>query len=180
MIRKITHSRLCELLRYEPDTGNLIWLVSPKHDVKAGDIAGGMNDDGYIIVKVDGRSYRAHVLAYFYMRKSWPKYQVDHIDTNRANNRWANLRSATNGQNGANKGLTRANKSGFKGVSFDCIREKHRATIQVDHKKIHLGYFDCPYQASAAFETAAQIHHGAFARITSSPKVDELMLPHQN
>lgn len=175
-MKKLTQSRLKELLSYDPDTGIFTWKISRGGKSHAGDTAGRVNEDGYIIITVDGRHYRGHVLAWLYMTGKMPTRHVDHEDLSRSNNRFGNLRLATNGQNGSNKGMMPSNKCGHKGVCFDPARDKYRATINKDNKQLHLGYFDSLELAGAAYDAAAPIHHGIFARTHSTPRTDESRL----
>jgi hypothetical protein len=90
---------------------------------------------------------------------------VDHINGNTLDNRRENLRSVTHAQNLMNQKLSRANKSGFKGVSMDRSSGKWRAHITKDGIVRQLGYFPTPELAHEAYCTAAAIFHGEFARV---------------
>lgn len=78
---------------------------------------------------------------------------VDHIDQNKTNNVFSNLRLATYSQNGMNRDATKSNKLGMKGVCFDAKVGKYKASIRVNGKHKHLGYFDNPDCAFAARKT---------------------------
>lgn len=106
--------RLKSLLRYEPDTGHFFWIET-RGPAKAGNLAGSPCNKGYIVIGVGGRVYKAHRLAWLYMTGGWPLAQIDHINQQKGDNRWANLREATNQQNCCNR--TRRNKHGYPGVS---------------------------------------------------------------
>jgi hypothetical protein len=88
---------------------------------------------------------------------------IDHRDGNRANNRWSNLRLATQSENSANRHRHINNTSGFKGVSL-CKWGKWRACIEKNGRKIHLGMYDTPQAAHAAYVAAARKLFGEFAR----------------
>jgi len=91
--------------------------------------------------------------------------QVDHIDCDGLNNRRSNLRPATRCENARNQRMFRNNKSGFKGVCYDKRRHKWRAIIGVaGRKRRHLGQFDTPEAAHAAYVAAAKELYGEFAR----------------
>jgi len=89
---------------------------------------------------------------------------VDHINTNKLDNRRENLRIATHKQNCKNKNKYSNNKSGFKGVSFDKQKQKFRARISIDGKYKHLGLFATADGAHECYKQAAIQHNGEFAR----------------
>jgi len=88
---------------------------------------------------------------------------VDHVDGDGLNNRRANLRLCTHVQNQLNKGLSRRNTTGFKGVTRGECSGRWRAVITVNGRQRHLGTFDSPEEASAAYIAAAGELHGEFA-----------------
>ena len=166
----ITHQRLLELLIYDPDTGVFTWLRRPGSDRLtntwnsryAGAVAGWLRE-GYRHIRLDGGSYLAHRLAWLWVHGSWPAALIDHINGDRADNRIANLREATQSQNVQNSRKRRNNTSGYKGVTWHEPLRKWRARISVPSKQIFLGYFTCPDEASRAYEAAARTYHGEFA-----------------
>lgn len=161
----ITQEQLKELLSYDPETGVFVWLVSTSNRVKAGDVAGTFKaDSGYIFISALGHIYRAHRLAWLYMTGEWPPNQIDHINCVRDDNRWSNLREATNAQNQANKGPRCDNSTGFKGVRFDQDRQKFRARVKLNGKEYHLGRFGTAEEAHAAYVAASIELLGEFAR----------------
>ena len=120
---------------------------------------------GYRNIGIDGHVYRAHVLAWFYVKKRWPR-QIDHRNGVRTDNRFANLRLATTAQNQHNSRRQVNNTSGFKGVSYVKARYKWQAQIRVNGISLGLGHFDTPEQAYAAYCAAAMRLHGEFARLS--------------
>ena len=88
---------------------------------------------------------------------------VDHIDGNGLDNRRRNLRAATSSKNQMNRGMDSDNTSGFKGVHR--IRLRWAAQIGADGRKIFLGSFATPQEAARAYDAAAVLHHGEFARL---------------
>jgi len=122
---ELTAERLREVLRYEPETGVFVWRVRAARRIHVGAVAGNISpSSGYRFIGVDCRLYGAHRLAWLYMTGEWPKHQVDHVNMDCADNRWANLRDATCSQNTANSCVRINNKSGFKGVSWDKRRRR--------------------------------------------------------
>jgi hypothetical protein len=92
-------------------------------------------------------------------------YEVDHIDGNGLNNLKSNLRLATSSQNKHNQRVSKANKSGIKGVVFCVHHNRWLARIGINGKNKHLGYFDSKELAAKAREKASYELHGEFARI---------------
>ena len=157
----ITAERLRELLDYDPDTGQLVWLVKRGGTAVAGSVAGGIRLDGYINIYVDGRPYLAHRLAWLHIHGVWPTADIDHVNGDRADNRAVNLREATNATNLHNVVAPQSNNtSGFRGVSWHKGKGSWRAQIRVDGCRLHLGYYPTPEAASAAYMQAKAEHHG--------------------
>jgi hypothetical protein len=90
--------------------------------------------------------------------------QIDHKNRNRLDNRRTNLRICTVSENQMNRGKTKSNTSGFKGVNLEKKRKKkrYRARITADKKVFYLGNFEKPDEAGAAYRKAARQHHGKF------------------
>lgn len=153
---------LRRLLRYDPLSGRFAW-AEPRQGLGLGRAVGHLDRKGYVRIKVDGVAYLAHRLAFLYMAGQWPTEQVDHIDGDRANNRWVNLREATNSQNQCNRPRRRTNKSGFKGVHKR--RYGYRAEIWGNGRLINLGSFASAEAAHRAYVAAAKQYHGEFARV---------------
>ena len=90
------------------------------------------------------------------------KLCVDHIDENKTNNNVVNLRWATSRENTQNRGKQKNNKSGYKSVCYNKPLKKYQATINIDGKKIHLGYFKTVLEASVVYEEKAKELHNEF------------------
>lgn len=133
----LTQERLKELLRYAPDTGAFYWRSGAGNAVKRFDKAGYKNSAGYISIKIDGKLYFAHRLAWLYMAGEWPKNQIDHINRARHDNTFCNLRDVTIRENHHNA----KHNNDYVGVSFHRIKEKWGASIYKDKRLHHLGYF---------------------------------------
>ena len=162
----LTQDRLKELLDYEPSTGVFRWKVSRRGcggKVKPGAPAGHVTGfPGYVHMKVDGLCCKAHRLAFLFMEGYWPKQDVDHINGDKADNRWRNLRECSRSENAANTSAKRFNSSGFKGVSPHGNRWK--AQIRAHGVTRYLGLFATPEEASMVYEKAAKAAYGQFTR----------------
>lgn len=134
----ISVQRIRELLDYEPDTGVLRWKNRGRYT--DGRAAGSPLGDGYIGVRIDGRTYLHHRIAYLHFHGDLPA-AIDHINGFRADNRISNLRPAPKGENSRNMGKSAANKSGFTGVFWIKSRKRWAARITVNGKLHSLGYY---------------------------------------
>lgn len=155
----LTQARLRELLHYDPLTGLFTWLVKGSIRTPKGSLAGTRNTLGYVVFRVDGPLHYAHRLAWLYMTGEFPPAGLDHRDGDPGNNVWTNLRPATQGQNNQNLPRCRRGKSLPIGVVFNAKRQKHQARIQVDNKRIDLGFYDDSKTARAVYLAAKQHFH---------------------
>lgn len=160
---KLTHKYLLSILSYNKRNGVFVWLVS-RGRVKVGDIAGSVKPDGYTYIKIDKKDYGAHILACFYINEKWPTNDVDHIDGNRSNNKYKNIRVATRSQNKMNTKLRSDNTTGVKGVYFCNRTKKYQAQITLNGKNKYLGRYKTLKEARAAYCNAARELFGEFAR----------------
>jgi len=164
MTDTLTAARLRELLAYNPETGIFTWLVSCGRR-GAGTVTGSaLHDRGYLRIGIKGRRYFAHRLAFLYMTGEWPPAQIDHINGRRDDNRWTNLRAATQSENFANSGPRSRNRLGLRGVSFRMDKGRYQAQI-CHNKQIHLGYYATPEEAAAVYHDAARRLFGKFAKV---------------
>ena len=161
----LTQKRLKELLCYDPDSGIFTHKVYRGNQVLAGSIAGRPSGDGHLSTQIDGKEYLLHRLAWLYIHGCFPPHQIDHRNLMKADNRWGNLRLATNSQNSMNKGKQSNNTSGYKGVSFNKPSKKWQARITVNGKRHYLGYFKSVECAGKAYAKAAKILHKEFANV---------------
>lgn len=155
----ITAEKLRELLDYDPNSGVFTWLVRPAQHVKIGDIAGSLDSDGYRQIRIDGKLYLAHRLAWLHNYARWPSDQVDHKNGVPDDNRIANLRECSNAQNGQNRAKNSNNTSGFTGVSLDKSSLKWKAQIMTNGRPRTIGYFDAAEEAGNAYLAAKSALH---------------------
>lgn len=150
----LTADEAFELISYDPATGLFRWKKSHSKRIWPGKQAGSTASDGYVHIGLANKVYKAHRLAWLLMTGLWPKEQVDHINGNRSDNRWVNLRQVSNLENARNRSASRNNKSGVTGVYWDKQRSKWRARIKVGEKKIELGAFSDIREAERARKNA--------------------------
>lgn len=162
--RRVSRIELGELkksLKYDRETGVFQWLISPRFNVKIGDLAGVSKSKGYLSIGLNGRVYRAHVLAWFYVYGVWPTGVIDHIDGNPQNNRIENLRDCSRAVNTQNqKQPHKGNKTGVLGVSMNGSKKNpFRAALSIDGKITYLGIYPTPELAHEAYLVAKRQFH---------------------
>ena len=157
----ITQARLTKLFCYDAATGVFTRRIAAgRHGCHmAGQIAGTLQNCGYLVITIDRRRYMAHRLAWLYVYGVFPKNSLDHINRNKLDNRIINLREATSKQNMQNVLTHKHNTSGYKGVAWHNQRNRWRAYIFNDYRQIHLGLFDTKEEASAARKKAELQYH---------------------
>lgn len=160
----ITVERLRELFHYDQESGVFTRKAERARNARMGDLAGCKRPDGYIVIRIDGSLYHAHRLAWLHVTGEWPKEEIDHLNCDPSDNRFANLREATRAENLRNIRKPCDNTSGFKGVSFDKRTGRWISSIRASGKQKYLGRFDTAEAAYAAYCTAAKELHGEFAR----------------
>lgn len=158
----LTADRLRQFLKYDPETGVFTWRVQRGNQSK-GSRAGCIHN-GYLVIWHNGKIYKAHRLAWLAMTGDWPPADIDHINGDRCDNRFSNLRLATRTENCMNRKMQSNNNSGIKGVSWNEQRRKWIAKIRVNRRLLHLGGFVRIEDAAAAYERAAHKYYGEFAR----------------
>ena len=156
----LTQKKLKELLEYNEKTGVFRWKVYKSSNSQKGDIAGTINKDGYVIIQIDGKRYKAHRLVFLYMIGTFPKEQVDHLNHTKDENRWCNLREVTSSENQRNRSISKNNTSGTIGVRWSKKDKRWIAYIRVNYKKnIYLGSFKNKKEAIKA-RKEAEIKYG--------------------
>lgn len=139
-----------ERLRYEPETGLFRWNYTRSYRAKKDDVAGFLGKDGYMRLSINGLPYFAHRVAWFAVYGKWPEAEIDHVNGIKSDNRLRNLREADRVLNMQNqKRAHSGQQSGLLGV-YPINTGGFTSFIQVDKKRIYLGYFKT---AEAAHET---------------------------
>lgn len=180
-IESLSPSDVTECVSYDPETGEFIWL--PRAESSFGSVKAAkiyrtrfegrpaftlVGSQGYLCCRIKQVLITAHRAAFAVMTGEWPAEQVDHVNGDRRDNRWTNLRLANQDMNSRNMAMPKRNTSGRVGVTFDRSRQKWMAQGWAGKRKFHLGRFDCLEQAAAArvaFEREHDFHpnHGRAA-----------------
>ena len=160
-------AKVRRFLDYDPGTGTMVWLnVSPYHREKNGMLAGGVvpNQSGkfYHTISLNGRKYKRSRLAFAWMTGAWPTHQIDHINGDSTDDRWANLREATATQNAWNH-RKRSKASHLPMGVRSNPSGRFSARIAVNKRMVQIGTFDTAAEASEAYAAARRQYYGQFA-----------------
>jgi len=121
---------------------------------------------GYAIRRNNSKPKQPLIRMHVAIMKRYKRWQhgkqVDHINTCGCDNRKENLRLETRGEQGANGGLQSNNTSGVTGVYWNKNRGKWQASIRINGKLKHLGYFDDFDEAVKERLKAEYKHFGEF------------------
>jgi hypothetical protein len=128
---------------------------------RPGQVAGYVFTNGYRYIQINKRHYLAHRIIYLYKNGEWPPGKIDHATGDRLDN--SKIRPADDYQNSMNKGKSRRNTSGFKGVSMIRGSGRWRAQIVARDRHYSLGVYATKEEAHAAYCKAASELHGEFA-----------------
>lgn len=141
--------------------GVLVWSVDRKK-AKAGKPFGCSQGSGYIQGQILGKRMYAHRLVWLLSTGLLPTAEIDHINGNKIDNRFENLRCVSRIDNQQNViGVRKDNSIGVKGVVKK--RGKFAARITVGYKSVYLGTFDTASEAGAAYRKAKEQHHPAWS-----------------
>lgn len=160
--QEITGIILGMFLDYDPETGFFRYKLRTNPNTVPGEIITTLNEDGYVMISVQGVRMRGHRIAWVWMTGKWPNRDIDHINGQRADNRYLNLREANRSQNLMNGGLRKSNRSGVVGVHFCAERQKWVAQIKVQKRTVGLGRFEQFQDAVHARKKAEERYYKSF------------------
>jgi hypothetical protein len=165
------------VLRYDPETGVLYWRerpasmfkAGPKHSARhiaakwngqfAGQKAfGAEHTAGYRRGRLLGFDVYAHRAIWALVTGEWPAGDIDHINGDRADNRWSNLRSVDRLTNSRNATISRRNSTGVVGVHRHPTA-RWTASIGVLGRSVYLGAFKS-FDAAVSARRAAERKYG--------------------
>jgi hypothetical protein len=160
-VADITQQRLKEVVCYDPDTGLWEWLVTLSSRAVAGSPCGVPKGNRYGRIRIDGHLYQSHRLAWLYMTGAWPSECIDHINGNRADCRWVNLRESDHSENKLNVPVRRDNTSGVKGV---CSSNEKYWAAEIKFKGLRIRRQFKSFADAVAFRKSRErLLHGEFA-----------------
>lgn len=156
-----THRELLRRFNYCPQTGILTHRQVTTNRVKEGDQVGSLHSRGYLHTRLDGKTVKVHRVIWFYQTGQWPDQDIDHIDGDRSNNAWSNLRACSRAQNLQNM-KAKNPQSGFKGV----VRRggSYMVRLRANKQTYHVGSFSSAKEAAEAYDQAALQLQGSFAK----------------
>jgi hypothetical protein len=150
----LTQTTLKEYLTYDPITGEFARLKPSRGRQSVGNV----HSTGYVYIRVAGARYMAHRLAFIYMTGDAPPL-IDHINGDRADNRWSNLRRADPRVNSENRRKPQGNNNPYIGVYWYARKKKWAAAICVNKVRKHLGYFHSAEDAHSVYLEHKRLHH---------------------
>lgn len=156
-----SQATLISLLHYSPETGIFTRAVDRRR-WKAGQQVGSISNDGYVNIGLNHQIYRAHRLAWLYMTGTEPVNGIDHINRDRSDNRWVNLRASDQSTNTLNRGAQKNSKSGLKGVHKIKKTGRYRAVVTAFGRRVNVGVFATPEEAKKAHDAVSKALHGEF------------------
>ena len=148
--RNLTQKRLKEVLDYNPTTGIFTRKTKTAYNSHIGEIVGSFDSRGYWQITIDRERYKAHRLAWLYIKGYFPENEIDHLNGKKDDNRLSNLREVSRACNMQNSKKYSTNTSGFPGVDWNKQNKKWRARIRIHNKKYFLGIYDDPLDAALA------------------------------
>ena len=157
---------LKSILKYSPSEGCFYWKVN-RRTAKAGDRAGWVNFEGYEYIQIKRKTHYIHRLVWLFETGVNPVDEIDHINGERRDNRFSNLREATRSENCKNVFGQKNNNSGLRGIHFykgRNLTKRWYVQIRCDHKLHCVGYFLTKEEAVSAWNTKASELYGEFFR----------------
>jgi hypothetical protein len=157
---ELTVERVRQHLDYCPKTG-VFRLRNDAYNLskRAGEPVGAKDGQGYLRLRIDGKRYRLHRLAWLHHYGELPPEDIDHINGDRSDNRIANLRAVSRRENLQNAVHRATGATGMRGVTKR--KGKYAAQIVVDYKHLYLGRYDTPEEAHEVYMAAKRRLHSA-------------------
>lgn len=152
MSEQLTLADVAKRIAYDRDTGALTWIARPSPNTPVGTKITCRKNNGYICVCINNKQYLAHRIAWLLATGRWPTQFIDHINRDKSDNRFVNLRECSKRQNAGNRKIARNNTSGIRGVT----QTPHGTwKVQAAGPKRYLGSFKTKEEAIAVHDEAA-------------------------
>lgn len=191
-VKIVSAERAHQYFTYDAELGNLHIKARPRdefgnaasyarHIASVGRVAGGVRTDGYRKVFIDGGYYPAHRIIWLMVTGEllvYPKAEIDHINGQRDDNRWANLRKVTKSENQRNARMKVTNTSGVSGVNWKKRGEAEGrwvARIWNGPRHVFLGSFKTLHEARIARKAAERVL--GFTRCDEPPAAGRIKNP---
>lgn len=154
-------------LYYREETGELFWRLrdpTKRYDKSFNTRFGGKkvtynNGDGYIKVRLDGKLYYAHRVAWLLSYGEWPRGELDHVNGKRSDNKIENLRLVSSSDNKKNMKLRKDSSSGVYGVGWHKQSGKWHPRIKVNGRNKSLGLYES-FDDAVKVRKEAEIKYG--------------------
>ena len=144
---------LDRLLSYDKKTGAFTWKIDFPRMKKKDTIAGQVTSFGYRIIRINGKSYSASKLAWFYVYRQYPSFSLEHKNGDKLDNSITNLVPISL-LGKEQEYLSPLNSSGYKGVSWIPAKDRYAAYLHWEGKRVHLGVYKCAEEAACIVESA--------------------------
>ena len=128
-------------------------------------------------ISIEGYEHGRVVLMHYFILPRIPGLSIDHINGNGLDNRRENLRYASIAENNCNTKRRRDGQSKYKGVTRGKVPGTWRANIYLDGRQTSLGVFNTEEEAAAAYNEAAIVAHGEFARLNDVEEIEYVLRP---
>lgn len=132
-------------LHYNSETGKFTQISNPWRTV------GHVNSRGYLVIKINGKTYQAGRLAWYLANGQWPANEIDHIDQNKVNNKLANLRDVTRSENQIN--IPPRTGTREKGIYYRLETGKFVVLVRRDYQLTYIGSYNTLGEAITARDT---------------------------
>ena len=150
-----TQEQLKKVFNYCEVTGTVTLKNTSLSGIKD-ELVGHTHSSGYLSVSIGRKDYLLHRVIWMLQTGFWPD-QIDHINHDRKDNRWKNLREVTNLENQLNKGRNKNNSSKATGVR-QLPGGNFWAYIMVNRKQIGLGSHKTFEEACEARKAANKLY----------------------
>lgn len=175
-LQGFTREFLCSLFDYDPETGIVTRKVRRQTQV-AGTVVGTVDGKGYLHVSIEKRFVRLHRLVWFMQTGVVPPEKIDHRNNVRTDNRWDNLRLASQQQNVGNMAPPSHNTSGYKGVSLNSKSRLWHVQIKKFGKQTYIARHADKHAAALIYNHEAALHFGEFAQLNDVPGFGRVGIP---